>query len=586
MRKISLGLVAAVLALALARPARGEVAITLNLDRPEATLADGLQLSVNVSGAHGGNMRPTIRGVEDFVLRPAGASTKVEIVNGRYSAGMEFTYLLQPKRAGSLRVGPAELTVDGTTYRSNVATLTVVAPAASAAGDRGPVFLVADLAPSKVYLEQQALYTLRLYRLVNVGEASVSVPEVEGVAFSKLGDPREYKGVYQGRSYQVIELRYLLRAQKAGTFTLPPARMDLTVFVPLNRPRRGIFDDPFFAQMASGRPQSLASEALPLEVLPLPPEGRPADYSGLVGSFTVTSTIEPQVIKAGESVTMTVTVRGRGNVKRIPELKFPPLDGVKIYADQPVQKEETGVDGVAGYRTIKWALVPEREGHYRIPSLALSYFDTDAGRYRTLRTGEATLTVSPGSGGRTEPVQVRTMGAGAEVATKKAVAEVGRDILPVRAIAGESDGTASAAPSGPAFWVLLAGPPAAFFLTLGGAGFRRRAGGLTAARKARKAAAGLMQACGRNGQTADGLMFALQEYVNLRLGLSRGSITADEAAAVFRSRNLDAQSVTDLHRVWHALEDAIYTGRGRQAIDVGEELSVIVARIEKDLRRG
>ena len=114
--------------------------------------------------------------------------------------------------------------------------------------------------------------------------------------------------------------------------------MDLTVFTPQNRPRRGIFDDPFFGQARSGRPTSLTSEALSFQVLPVPPEGRPADFGGLVGSFTLESTIEPRQLKAGESVTLTATVRGRGNVKRIPELKIPPLDGLKIYADQPVLK--------------------------------------------------------------------------------------------------------------------------------------------------------------------------------------------------------------------------------------------------------
>ena len=76
-------------------------------------------------------------------------------------------------------------------------------------------------------------------------------------------------------------------------------------------------------------------------MLPLPQEGRPADFGGLVGDFTLAATVEPLELKAGESATLTATVRGRGNAKRIPELKIPSLDGVKIYADQPVQKTRT-----------------------------------------------------------------------------------------------------------------------------------------------------------------------------------------------------------------------------------------------------
>jgi len=76
---------------------------------------------------------------------------------------------------------------------------------------------------------------------------------------------------------------------------------------------------------------------------------------------------------------MTVTVRGRGNVRRVPELKIPSLDGVKIYADQPVVRSENDGEGTIVTKTMKWALVPEREGRFQIPSLALSYFDAEAG---------------------------------------------------------------------------------------------------------------------------------------------------------------------------------------------------------------
>ena len=150
-------------------------------------------------------------------------------------------------------------------------------------------------------MEQQALYTLKLYRSLNIADVSVTMPEVDGLAFAKLGEPREYQGVLQGRPYQIIEVRYLVTPQKAGMLTLTPTRMDLTVFTPQNRPRRGVFDDPFFGQAASGRRTSLTSEALAFQVLPLPLEGRPADFGGLVGSFTLEATLEPQQLKAGES---------------------------------------------------------------------------------------------------------------------------------------------------------------------------------------------------------------------------------------------------------------------------------------------
>lgn len=574
-------LLAALFILAAAPPASCEVTITLNLDRSEATLADSMILSVSVSGAHGDDARPSIQGLEDFLVRPAGTSTRVEIVNGKYSAGTDFSFLVQPKKAGSFRIGPAQLTVGGTTYRSNVATVTVGQPVASPTGDRGPVFLVASLSPGRVYVEQQALYTLKLYRSINIADVSVNVPEVDGVTLAKLGEPREYQGVQQGRSYQIIEVRYLVTPQKAGNYSLKPTRMDLTAFAPQSRTRRGIFADPFFGSGPAGRPMALISEAFSFQVLPLPPEGRPADYGGLVGDFTLESTVEPQELKAGESATLTAVVRGRGNIKRLPELKIPPLDGLKVYADQPVLKDETTAEGASGSKTMKWAIVPEKEGRYRLPALAMSYFDTATGRYRTLRTTEATLTVAPGRGSQ---AAARPAGANTRTQPKREVTELGNDILPIHAVIDKPASGLSALPGAAVFWMLLVGPPAAFFLTLGAAVVRRRSGGMTAAWSARNAAAGFISTCGRSGLTAEALLPGLQEYLGRRLGLAGGSLTADEAAALLRSRNVDKKTVGELRAVWRRVEDAIYTGQGRETTGEGAGLARLVARIEKALR--
>jgi hypothetical protein len=573
-----------VIVLAGANPARCEVTIALQLDRSEATVADSVVLSVSVNGAHGDDARPSIQGLEEFLVRPAGTSTRVEIVNGQYSAGTDFTFLLQPKKAGSFRIGPARLTVGGSTYESNVATVSVGQPAAPAAGDRGPVFLVAAVKPAKVYLEQPALYTLKLYRSVNVADVSVGLPEVSGATFAKFGEPREFQAQHQGRAYHVVEVRYLLTPQKAGIYTLAPARMDLTVFTPQSRPRRGIFDDPFFGRAASGRPLALTSEALTLQVLPVPEEGRPADYGGLVGSFTLEAKAEPRELKAGDSVTLTATVRGRGNAKRIPELKIPPLDGIKIYPDQPVQKDLNDDEGVLVAKTMSWALVPEREGRYLIPPLSMSYFDAESGRYRTLKTAETTLSVSPG---KTERAVVPPAGpatVSADAQAKKAVADLGNDILPVHAAAGGPPSGLQALPGGAVFWALLVGPPGAFLVTLGGLVVRRKSGSLAAAMNVRNAAGALARTCKRGALTADELMQALQDYLSQRLALPGGSRTADEAAALLRSRSVDAAAVEELRGIWRRIEDAIYTGKGSETTDAGDALPRVVARIEKDLR--
>ena len=118
----------------------------------------------------------------------------------------------------------------------------------------------------------------------------------------------------------------------------------------------------------------MTTDPIDLHVNALPKEGRPADFTGLVGTFQMTSTLEPPSLKAGESATLTIQVKGRGTVNRIPDLDLPEMDFVRTYSDQPVL--ETGQDrqGIVGTKTMKWALVPEKAGEYKVPLLVVEFF--------------------------------------------------------------------------------------------------------------------------------------------------------------------------------------------------------------------
>ena len=59
-----------------------------------------------------------------------------------------------------------------------------------------------------------------------------------------------------------------------------------------------------------------------------------------------------------------------------PDLKIPELDHIKVYADQPVLESTQDSEGLRGTKTMKWALVPEKEGRLEVPPVAVSYFDT------------------------------------------------------------------------------------------------------------------------------------------------------------------------------------------------------------------
>lgn len=561
--------------------ARGEVSVALKLDRAEATVADSVRLTVSVSGARKSES-PAISGLEHFDVSRGGTSSRVEIINGNLNSGVDYTYGLQPRKTGTFTIGPARVEVGGKTISSNTATLTVVEPRQAEGLNRGPVFLSAELSAEEVYVEAQTIYTLRLYSQVSVDDLSLSLPESEHLTFKRLGKHTQYESVYNGRPYQVLEVRYALIPAKEGVFGVRPSRMSMRVFQPRRRSPRSLFDDPFFS-LGAGRPMTVASEPLELDVRKLPEKGRPENFSGLVGNYQIEAKLEPSQVKAGESATLTVLLSGRGNVNRIPDLKMPELEQVKIYADQPVLTEETDADGVVGFKTMKWALVPEAEGTYPVPPLSVSFFDTTNEGYRTIQTAPLSLSVLPGE---TEDAVISAdISKGkAEGDARREVEELGHDILPVHASLRDVASRRIARPGGRLFWTVLIAPfliYAATFLVLK---VQKKSVGSAAANKAKKAAKRFLQQWRQGGLTSTGLTASIRQYLNERFSLSLGALTALEAVDVLRSHGVSDATAERLRKVVESLEDAIYTGKGQLPCETGEDIPGLIKQIEKEIR--
>ena len=579
------------LSLFLFMPALGyaDISVVLKLDRREASLQDSVGLVVSVSGARKSDSRPLLKGLESFYVKQGGTSSRVELVNGKLSSGVDYTYSIQPKKSGTFELGPAEVTIKGKTIRSNTERLTVLEPAHVSGDDSNPLFLTAKFSSTQVYVEEQTIYTLKLYYRARVKEFfQPALPKAEYLAFRQLGEHVKYESVYNGRSYQVLELRYALIPSREGKYGIAPSRMQLTLLRERRRSPRSLFgnpfsDDPFFSS-AVGESRTLASEPLELVVLPLPEEGRPSGFSGLVGTFEIESSLDPSSVRAGDSATLTVFLSGRGNVKRMPDLDLPRLEQVKVYADQPVLDEGMDAGGVVGSKTMKWALVPEKEGDYSIAPLSVSFFDTTTHQYQTLNTSVHSLEVLPDGEDHMQATIVPRDERLPADHTKQAIEEVGHDIFPLHSsLEGFVTGPGILS-GGAILWAVIFVPPLSYWATFLGLRLRKRSTGLTAATRARKAARKLIRRY-RQGDVGSGdLALWVRDYLNERFGLAHGTLTPEEATVILRSRGVSVETAEKLRTLLQELENAVYAGRGGEISRAGERLPGMVKKIERELR--
>lgn len=564
MRTVRIASVLAGLALAAAVPAAAEP-VQAVVSRTEVTVEDQIVLTVIVDGTTG--TEPQLPDLPDFDVQYAGQSSQMQIINGRTSNSVRFNYLLLPTRTGTFTIPPIAVTLEGQVHRTQPIRVRVLEASATPQEAR-QLFVTAEVSDREPYVGEQVIFTWKLYRRVVLAGANLSRGDFDGFLVENLGEIREYQTTVKGQRYAVHEMRLALFPQREGSLTVPGTSVSCQVAVQDPRRRRSIFDDFFSANRTETK--VLRTQPIELSVRPLP--AAPQGFSGLVGSFEVAAEISKRTLAVGESATLTLTVKGEGNVQMIGELDVPELTDFKVYDDRPTSSVDRSGRKLAGSKTFHKALVPLVPGQLTLPSVPLTYFDPEAGSYRTAATPRIALTVEPGEGRE----ELRLTESMAPTTGKVAVKILADDILPLHkgldAVAVSRLDTAG----GAALW--LGGflvPPLAFagvFVVQRrrrryelDAGLRRRRTALRRATRGLKEIAG----GGEDGAAAaERVSRCLREYVGDKLGLPGSALTAADTDDHLRRRGVDPALARRTHELLDRLEAARY-GAGAGGEETG-----------------
>ena len=123
------------------------------------------------------------------------------------------------------------------------------------------------------------------------------------------------------------------------------------------------------------------------------PSGAPASFAGAVGQFGLAVETDRREVEVGEPVRITATISGQGNIAT---LEAPDVDAPDVFEEYPPRADEQ-IDRraarIRGRKTFTYTLVPRYGGRYTLPPVAWSYFDPEAGAYRTLQSDSLRLRV-------------------------------------------------------------------------------------------------------------------------------------------------------------------------------------------------
>lgn len=363
-------------------------------------------------------------------------SSSVQIVNGSMTRTVSnsYTYVLRAEKEGTFTIGSATCNVDRETISSEPYQITVLPGDAggttdSATGSSGnqqtgsqqntndpqvsgkDLFLKAIPSKKAVYVGEPITLVYKLYTRVPVSQLSMSkVPSYGGFWTKEANDNGSYKQsteMVNGVEYTTAEIKkVVLIPQKAGQLSVEPMGIECVAQIQTQRKGRQsndpfdiFFNDPFFSRGYTNVQKNVESPTVIVNAKQLPADGKPMSFSGAVGNYNFSATIDRNELTTNEAITMTLTVSGSGNIEllNLPSPVFPP--DFEVYDPKIVTSADISSQGLTGTKKAEYLIIPRRAGNFTIPPVEFSYFNPAKGSYVTLTSPEMNINVTKGAGG-------------------------------------------------------------------------------------------------------------------------------------------------------------------------------------------
>lgn len=522
-----------------------------------------LEYSVNTVDVNGELRLPEMPDGLEVVYGPSvSRQQSYNIYNGHASsqASITYTYMLMAKRSGTFTIPAAHLNVGGNNVSSSTVRVTATGATQQHQGTRfhqeeedqhhfraagSPVtqrdlFIRVSANKTRVHEQEPILLTYKVYTLVDLTQLEGKMPDLNGFHSQEVELPQQktfHTEMVDGRTYRCVTWsQYVMYPQMTGSLEIPSITFKGIVV----QENRNV--DPFEAFLNGGSgyvevKRDIVAPGLTVQVDPLPQ--KPSNFSGGVGHFNISAQLDKTDVKAGDPINIRVVVGGNGNLKLLkqPELNLP--KDFEKYEAKITDKTKLTSNGVEGNMVYDILTVPRHQGNYTIPPIEMTYYDTSANQYRTIKTQSFTVNVAPGDGG--------------DEADESAEVKV-KDIYPIRSGKTEQHSLDDYFFMSPWYWIWIIIPLMIFVALM--MAFHKRAVeraniGKLRGKKANKVAikrlkkANQLMAEGKNSEFYDEVLRALWGYVGDKMNMPVADLSRENVMQELKDRGVTDQVAND-----------------------------------------
>jgi len=361
--------------------------ITLSVDRSPIVADESFQLifesNEKVDGAP--DFSPLN---QSFTLLNTTRRSNTQITNGKIVRSQRWILTLMTNQSGMLAIPAIYFGKDVSKANS----IKVVARAPSTKGQNtDDIFIDVEVSTKTPYVQEQVIYTIKLYRAVQTSNEGLTEPKVSGgqAIINKLDEDKKFETQLKGKRYIVNQWQYAIFPQSSGALKIEPfvfqAQTGSAGFFGFN---------PYGSQANSIVKRS---DSIHLDIKPIP-DSFTGDTWLPARKFTIQEqwSVDPGQLQQGEAATRTLTLTANGlAASHLPAIDNRLPEKLKQYPDQAKFEETNNENGFIGVRHDKMAIIPTEAGDYVLPEIKIPWWNIETEEMELAELPERIIHATP-----------------------------------------------------------------------------------------------------------------------------------------------------------------------------------------------
>ena len=370
--------------------------ISVHLDPPAARLGQVFHLNFTIEGSQRVGIPDFTPLQTDFTVIGTERSTAYSMLNGQTKTMVQWMVLLTAKKTGMLTIpaiqfGSQQSTPSSIQITEEKVNATQEQPSGALPEE---VMLKIEVDRQALLVNEQLIYTVKLYNSQRLLDAQYVPPQVEDALMVPLGEGRRYQTTLAGQQYSVEEQQYAIFPQKSGELSIIAPEFSALVFDTV--PRRIT--------------AHVKSINIPVKPIPANITGKywlPAKQMAITETYDKSS----DTLTEGSTLVRHITIQASGMpAQLLPTLSFKSQAEFNVYPEKPELQNTARQQQLIGRTDTKVTYILNQSGTVTIPALEVPWFNTDTGKEEIASLPARTITIQAVNGTQAKaPVQAKQL---------------------------------------------------------------------------------------------------------------------------------------------------------------------------------